>query len=79
MFGIPKYEAGSVKQKTHLCSRPNRAPRTLLCINPSDVDILEQCVSSSLPQASYTSNESDFAEAHDDPAQSEELERQQDA
>ncbi|BCO28043.1 hypothetical protein MIZ03_2936 [Rhodoferax lithotrophicus] len=44
-----------------------------------DADILEPCVARPLPEVSPAADESDFPEAHEDPAQSEELERQQDA
>jgi hypothetical protein len=46
---------------------------------PLAVDIPEQCVSRFLPEVSSPAEAADFPEAHEDPAQSEELERQQDA
>jgi hypothetical protein len=63
-------------QQTH-ATGPHRAATPDL--DPSVADALEQSGDRSPPEISRECDEPDFVEGHEDPAQSHELERQQDA
>lgn len=65
-----------VYEKTHSTGIHRAATSDL---EPSVVDALEQRGCRSTPEVSRARDAPDFVEGHEDPAQSEELERQQDA